>query len=91
MSTPCFPYRVFPHRQVITPHPRFLAFVANLRARKGVKTAALLPLAADASGARHGPKDVPSPWDLEDLSGEEMASGGSSGSSPLTYHDICFI
>ena len=26
-----------PHDQVITPHPRFLAFVANIRHRKGAK------------------------------------------------------
>lgn len=55
--------------EVITPHPRFQAFVANIRHRKGAKTCALLPLAADASGS-FAPKaaEVPSqsPWDLED-------------------------
>lgn len=56
--------------EVITPHPRFLAFVANIRHRKGVKTCALLPLAADAAGTpapcamqEVSPK---TPWDLED-------------------------
>jgi len=36
--------------EVITPHARFLTFVANIRNRKGVKVAAMLPMAADASG-----------------------------------------
>lgn len=55
--------------EVITPHPRFQAFVANIRHRKGAKTCALLPLAADASGAASAKAaEVPSktPWDLED-------------------------
>eukprot|EP00439_Symbiodinium_sp_Y106_P040105 s3124_g4.t3 len=54
--------------EVITPHPRFLAFVANIRMRKGAKTAALLPLAADAAGARcsAAEAEIPSeiPWQL---------------------------
>ncbi|CAK9109999.1 unnamed protein product, partial [Durusdinium trenchii] len=54
--------------EVITPHPRFLAFVANIRTRKGAKTAALLPLATDASGTCEEAEEISEklPWELED-------------------------
>eukprot|EP00435_Cladocopium_sp_Y103_P030867 s3170_g7.t1 len=67
--------------EVITPHPRFQAFVANMRHRKGAKTCALLPLAADASGApKAAALEVPSksPWDLEDTL-NERPGGGRTG------------
>ncbi|CAJ1368448.1 unnamed protein product [Effrenium voratum] len=53
--------------EVITPHPRFLAFVANIRTRKGAKTAAFLPLAANADGKPARTQEPPSPWQLEEL------------------------
>ncbi|CAE8635660.1 unnamed protein product [Polarella glacialis] len=61
--------------EVITPHPRFLTFVANIRMRKGAKAACLIPLAAHADGtptpealAQLSPRI---PWDIAERAAAE--------------------
>ncbi|CAE8625820.1 unnamed protein product, partial [Polarella glacialis] len=61
--------------EVITPHPRFLTFVANIRMRKEAKAACLVPLAAHADGtptpealAQLSPRI---PWDIAERAAAE--------------------
>jgi len=61
--------------EVITPHARFLTFVANIRTRKGAKCAALIPLATHADGSPVAAPEVDSDhaaWDV--LRGEDQCN-----------------